>query len=365
MAAFIPAFGFLQAAHWVALLLDELLYPSYRSVRIEAPLFIVGIPRSGTTLLQRVLAEDEQRFTTTQLWEALFAPAVCQRKLLCLAARCDRLVGRPLGKYGSRFASRVAEAVNDIHRLSLQRPEEDFLLLMPILSCFALIAPFPQARNIKDLGYFDTRVPENRRREVMAFYRGMLRRHLYFHGSGCTILSKNPSFTPMLGSLVSAFPDAKVVVCVRTPLNTVPSQISSMHEAWRFFGNPTDAPDFRDRWVDLLRHYYRRLEEFFESSGGAAMQCVEMDMLKQNLEGVVRSLYSNFDVEVGPAFAARLAKLDHDAKAYSSRHEYSLSEYGLDQETITAEFEEAWRALRSRAVRRKTVSNPGTGGRES
>ena len=53
----------------LALLLDEIFYPKYKKLEINKPLFIIGIPRSGTTLLFRSLALDQEKFSYFLLWE--------------------------------------------------------------------------------------------------------------------------------------------------------------------------------------------------------------------------------------------------------------------------------------------------------
>lgn len=79
MALFWPLFALLQAINGAGLLLDYLLFPDFRRVRVREPLFVVGVPRSGTTFLHRLLAGDRERFTTTALWELIFAPSITQR----------------------------------------------------------------------------------------------------------------------------------------------------------------------------------------------------------------------------------------------------------------------------------------------
>lgn len=49
MALFWPAFLLLQTINGLALLLDRVLFPRYRQIAVREPLFVVGIPRSGTT----------------------------------------------------------------------------------------------------------------------------------------------------------------------------------------------------------------------------------------------------------------------------------------------------------------------------
>jgi hypothetical protein len=154
----------------------------------------------------------------------------------------------------------------------------------------------------------------------------------------------------MLGSLKSAFPDARIVICVRPPQETAPSQISSMRGAWSFFGNPADTPEYGERWLKLLEHYYRLLSEFIESHPGPSVQCVEMHSLKNGLERTVRRLYAEFGLCPGNGFAARLAEEDRVSRSYRSRHVYSLSEYGLDSDTLAARFDGAWTALSAHAA---------------
>ncbi|MBM4373231.1 MAG: sulfotransferase, partial [Deltaproteobacteria bacterium] len=60
--------------------LDHLLYPGFRKVPIDRPVFILGNPRSGTTFLHRFLLNSGD-LAAFELWEMLF-PAVSARKLL-------------------------------------------------------------------------------------------------------------------------------------------------------------------------------------------------------------------------------------------------------------------------------------------
>ena len=77
----VPLFWCLQMVHWFGMMLDALLFPSWKSTKIDSPVFITGIPRSGTTFLHRTLAQDK-RFTSTSMWELLFAPSISEQQKL-------------------------------------------------------------------------------------------------------------------------------------------------------------------------------------------------------------------------------------------------------------------------------------------
>ena len=66
-------------------LLDELLYPSYRSVTLHEPLFILAPPRTGSTSLHRALLSDSDRFFAPVTLD-LFLPFITLIKL-CHFAR--------------------------------------------------------------------------------------------------------------------------------------------------------------------------------------------------------------------------------------------------------------------------------------
>jgi len=346
MLLFLPAFTVVQLIHWAALFLDEILFPRYRSIPVEKPLFIVGIPRSGTTHLHRVVARDTTQFTTTQLWHLVLAPAICERKVISALAGIDRAVGRPFERLLKWVNQRVTGGLEEIHTLALEEPEEDFLGLIPALACFILTAAFPESQKISDLARFDTVLSDERRRDVMAFYRGILQRHMYCDGSNKKLLSKNVSFTPMLMSLMETFPDAGVVVCLRDPVHTVPSQISSMEQGWEAFGNSTESTLYRDSWVDLIEHYCEHIGNVLDSPIGDRIECVEMGMLKSDLGETVHRLYDRFGLDMSPSFAERLEREVSAATKYSSRHKYSLEDYGLNADKLNARFRAVWKRLR-------------------
>lgn len=79
MSLFLSIFFLIQLMHWIGFFLDDIFFSGYRNVEVKEPLFIVGVPRSGTTFLHRVLANDTEQFTTFTLWELLFAPSVTER----------------------------------------------------------------------------------------------------------------------------------------------------------------------------------------------------------------------------------------------------------------------------------------------
>src|SRR3989442_15784052 len=60
------------AFHALCFFLDGIVFPGLHRTAIRAPVFVVGHARSGTTLVHRLLAADEGRFSSFRLYEMFF-----------------------------------------------------------------------------------------------------------------------------------------------------------------------------------------------------------------------------------------------------------------------------------------------------
>ncbi len=331
-----PALATTQIVHAVALLLDEIWYPGYRDVDVREPLFVVGLPRSGTSQMQEILADDA-RFTSTRLWELLLAPAICQRRLLRGVVRLDRV----LGGMGARVFDWVQHLafgfMDDVHPVRLDAPEEDYFLLWPVFACFLLVVPFPRSPRAWELVRIDD-WPAERRRGLTRIYRRMVQRHLHEAPAGALLLSKNPSFTPFVRSLLDEFPDARVIGCVRDPRRVVPSLLSSIEDGARLFGWDPADPEYRDRLVDMLDDFGRRIVTYDAEFPPARYRSLVLRDVRADLLASVTDVYHRFGWSPDPEFGEALRRRAASARTHASRHSYALSDYGLDVESVESRF---------------------------
>ncbi len=341
MIGFLPVLALAQGVHWLGFLMDELFFRGYRRVRIREPLFVLGVPRSGTTNLHAILARDPQ-FTTFSTWECLFAPSVTQRLFWRALGRLDARIGGPLRRLLRLAERRVFGALEDVHAMSLNTPEEDYFALMPVLGCFILVLAFPRSPHLWRMGDFDRGMPAAERERLLAFYADALRRHLYVHGPDKRLLSKNAAFASLGNSLAATFSDARFLVCLRDPMETVPSQLSSIRSGLAFFGVPPDSAAIRERLIDQLAFYYDNLRELAERRAPARTVTKTLPQLKTDLAGSVRDAYRRLGLPLTPDFGATLERATAPARAYRSGHSYALAEFGLDTTCIERRFAGAY-----------------------
>ncbi len=340
---FFLLYPLLEILIWIGLWLDELLFQRYRRQPVDAPVFILGNFRSGTTFLHRLLSKDEQRFCTMAMWEILFSPSISGRKLVDGIVGLGRALGNPIGWIQRRIEAFWHEQ-SPFHEISLSEPEEDEYLLLHIWSALTIGLSSGLLDETLPYTYFDTRLPVARKRRIMGFYRRCVQRHLYARGGRCpaTYLAKNPALTPKIESLVEHFPDAKIIYLVRNPLDAISSFVSMMNFSWEVMGAPPEGPALRNYLLGMAQHWYAYPLKVLDAAPADRYVIVNYDEMVRDPEAVVRSIYAHFDFTIDPAFEAVLREESRKASGYTSRHAYSLEALGLRREQIALELHEVF-----------------------
>jgi hypothetical protein len=326
-----PFFLLLQLGHWLALALDELLYPDYRQQPVRAPVFITGIPRSGTTYLHRLLAAGGA-FTTVRTWEALLAPAICQRRALRALARLDRCLGAPLQRITQAAIARGSGDFADVHAVGLHDAEEDYLCLLPAAGCFLLLMAFPFDRELEQLGTLEA-LPPRRRRALLAFYHRIIQRHCYSH-PGERFLSKNAAFASWPPYLAERYPDAMFLLCVRQPSTALASQLSALEPARRLLGTDPDGEHTTSRFRRLYRAFLDDLATFAATRPGR-VKILEQADLRRAPAAVGKALAAWLAIPPPPLPPAEPA----------GRHRYDAAAFGLTPEAVDEELGAPYAAL--------------------
>lgn len=340
---FLPVFAAVQLVHWLGFLADEIFFRRYRDVEIREPVFVLGVPRSGTTFMHQLLAHHDT-LTTFAAWECFLAPSIAERYFWRGLAALDRAAGRPFARLIGVLERRLFAWLDDVHPLRLDAPEEDYFVFLPILACFILVVPFPGADFLWRIGQFDREAMPYERHRLMRFYRRNLQKHLYFHGADKTLLSKNASFAGMAQSLVAEFPDCRLIICERDALNVIRSQFRSLAGGMHLFGIAESDDGFRSRLLDCLDFYYRNLDAVREAHTPDRIETVPLWMLSND----TRSTLARVSATLGLAMPDALERAldDYEARRGSGVRPASsgtaLRRWGLDADEIGRRFA-AWR----------------------
>jgi hypothetical protein len=322
--------------HAVCFFLDALLFPGLRRVRVEAPVFLVGHARSGTTLLHRLMSRDAERFSSFRLYE-LYFPSLLQKKAIRALAAWDR---RFLGGFFERrvraWEKERYGKTQDIHAMGLTQPEEDDFLFYWSCASGTWMLKLPAMGEI-DFYHLD-REPERRRRRLQRFYRDCIRRQLYLNGADRIHLCKAPHFAGRVASLIESFPGARIVVTMRSPHETIPSLLKLMKVGYTLRGWD-EARMARSLRVlaEQSFHTYEHPLAVLAKHPETRHAIVDYRELVAEPKRAVAEVYAALGIPLEPSYAALLDDEQRRARRHESGHSYSLAEFGLDAGAIERE----------------------------
>ncbi|WP_108925944.1 sulfotransferase family protein [Mycobacterium montefiorense] len=265
----------------------------------DAPIFIVGHWRSGTTMLHEMMVLDD-RHTGPTTYE-------------CIAPHHFLLT--------QRFA-RFAEFLTSKHRamdnmdMSMAHPQEDeFAWCMLGLPSPYLTIAFPN-RPTQDEQYLD--MDKLSARELETWKRTLFRfvQQVYFRRRKAIVL-KSPTHSFRIKVLLDIFPQAKFIHIVRDPYVVYPSTVNLFKAFSLVHG--LQRPTFEGLIENVLSTYldlYRKLDEGRELVDPSKFYELRYEDLVGDPEGHLRKMYEHLDLGDFDRYAPRLRQYLADKAAY-------------------------------------------------
>ena len=318
----------IAAVHAVFFALDPILCASLRRTEVRGPVFSVGHARSGTTYQHRLMTNDPQ-FSYLLLWE-MFFPSLIEKRLLRAVLGLDSRLGGRLHRRLSAFDQEAFGDTNDMHKTGIFVAEEDdFLLTFSLSSGFWMVL-FPYV-GVLDFHAIDS-WPDRKRHRAMTFYKECVRRQLALTGKPLH-LSKNANFSGRLETLIEIFPDARIIIPLRNPQETIPSLLKMMQTAWRRQGHSEEL--IRASLRALADQSYETYEHPFQVlARHPEIHATVLDYreLVASPTSAMRSVYRDLGLELSPDLEAVFQAAG--VRGHETAHRYSLEEFGLDKHEI-------------------------------
>ncbi len=298
-------------------------HPEMAETPIERPLYILGFPRTGTTLLHNLLACDPAS-RWLRLWEGLHpAPAPESLDDDPRIAQTEEFVTG-----FEKIAPRLARA----HKLNATGPEECLWLIEHTFADFI----FELRANIPSYSKW---LAEH---EADAVWYRYYRRQLQMLGWKCRgshWVCKAPRHLPGLSGLLSVFPNARIVQMHRDAESVLPS-ICSLCEITRSAASDVvDRAAIGTHWHQRLLEVGRRSVEVRAAANAKQFLDVQYDDLVADPIGTVQRIYEYHCYDYSDEFENRMKRwLPDNQRHKHGTHRYSLREYGLDAETVRTDF---------------------------
>jgi len=314
--------------HALCFYLDGIFFPGLRHVEIRTPVFVVGHARSGTTLIHRLLGEDSERFCFFRLYEMHF-PSLLQKRIIRLGARLDRrLFGGFLERRVQAFEERRYGRMRAVHKMGLRLAEEDDMIFYWSCASGFWITEMPY---MGELDFYDVdHWPTGRRRRLMRFYRDCIKRQLLLDGKEKVFLSKAPVYAGRVETLIQAFPDARFVVPLRSPEETIPSLLKLVSQGWqRLAWDETRVKRCLRVLAEQSFATYRHPQEVLDQHPTVPRAMVDYRELATDPAKSVLQVYQQLGFRVRPSQREALLAEGKRSQKHVSSHTYSLEEFGL------------------------------------
>ena len=317
-------------ANLVCLSLDRLIHPEFARQRIEKPVFIIGHPRSGSTFLHRFMNETGE-FVCFRFWEIVF-PALTGRKLASLFVKRRIARGKDM----------VVPAETG-HEQRLESVEEEELLFYKFLNTQFVYVYTPLGFSTDDWDdvVFGDEQPPELVAELFAHLKGCVQRQMIWTKRQRVVANMNYSGMRLRG-LLRAFPDARVILLERSPLETIPSHLTLdrnvLLHLWGDRGITREQLDLylRRRYVYDIAYYryLRRLEQEGLLTPDRVLK-VPYEELKGDFQRAIEKIYRFAELPINDATKRRVERQKEKQRMYRPTHRnLSLEDFGLSVQRL-------------------------------
>ena len=322
--------------------LDNVFFPKYREQKIEKPIFVFANPRSGTTLMHRLLSMDTERFAGVPLYQTVFSAVMAHKFFAWLIGLADTKLGLLLRPIYNFVNAPLQRRWKGVHEMSLAKPEEDEAVFLLCLQSPTAGLLFPFMDDLQNQTWLDRQTSEERA-PFMKYYADTIRRILYSAGGNKRFLNKNVFFSTRIKAMRETFPDTIFVYMIRNPYDSLPSMLNMFYRSW-IAHSPKIAPtsDEAQQLVQLGYEYYRYALNARRSLPEDQFITVRYEDLVACPKKTIEQLYARLDMEISPEFNAKLEEALASHREYESTHVYSLEQFGLTKEGVYQELQEVF-----------------------
>jgi hypothetical protein len=300
---------------------DRQLYPKISRQEIREPLFIVGLPRSGTSVLHRLLAADPDHR----------APLMWEVRSPSPPTRADEKRRIQRATQSCNFFNWLVPTFRYVHAVGAEVPQE----------CVSLMTPTFLSDQFDAMYY----VPSYRAwffrqdlRHAYKYHRRFLQ-HLQFRRAARRWILKAPTHMFAMPALLSVYPDALFVQTHRTPIDSIASVSSLVTILRSAFSDAVDpytvCREAIDYWSDTIGKFWHQRCRLADSR----ICDIRYDEIRREPIGVVRQIYDHFGWSLSREAEQRMrALVASQAERKSANHRYDLSQFGCSAEEVLNAF---------------------------
>jgi hypothetical protein len=298
-------------------------HPEVAIERVDEPLVVIGLPRTGTTLLSALLGCDPHRRPLVR-WETADPIPPPETATFHTDPRIEATWA------GMQLLDAINPGFKAIHYDPADGPTE----CVTLLAQHFVSTLFETLANVPTYGEWLLAVDET---DAYAHHHDVLQ-VLQSRAPGRWSL-KSPHHGLAVRELRARYPDAHVVVTHRDPVTVIASVCSLIQSLSSTFSDADHTKYIAAHWPDVAEVIVTRIADFRDANGDDGFLDVQYPDLMADPIGVVHAIYawegSEYTREAEEAMRAYMAD---NQQGKFGRHAYSLEPFGLDAGELTERF---------------------------
>ncbi|MEZ0581325.1 sulfotransferase [Nocardioides sp. MH1] len=300
-------------------------FPQHADVPIDRPIFVVGLPRTGTTALHRLLCADPGH-QGLELWLTEYPQPRPPRETW----EDDPIFNAMQGAFQQHHVSNPE--FMGIHYMDATSPEECWRLLRQTGKSISFESLANVPRYSAWLAEQDWTDAYERHRQNLQL--------IGLHDQDKRWVLKNPSHLVALDALMKVYPDALVVCTRRDPVTSIASACSLSAEATAGTSTTFVGETIGRTQLGMLERSWQAFTEARRQYDDAQFVDVDYREFVSDPLGTVEGIYAAFDIPWSEAARAEVRRIDEESRTGQARpsHRYDLGDYGLTEEQVRAAF---------------------------
>lgn len=301
-------------------------FPAYADVPIERPVFLMGLPRTGTTALHRYLHADPAT-QGLEMWLTQYPQPRPRRETW----EDDPIFQAMQAGFAAHHVA--APDFMGIHYMDATTVEECWRLLRQTgkSNSYESLANLPRySQWLQQQSWVDAYERHRANLQLVGLNDPEKRWIL-----------KNPSHMTALDALMTVYPDALVVYTHRDPVTCIASSCSLSAETTAGQSSTYVGGVIGHTQLSLWSRAYHAFHDARPAYPAEQFADVAFSDLRADPLGVTRGLYEQFGLPWTAEAEAAITALDRESKsgAAAPKHDYSLKDYGLTERQVKEAFD--------------------------
>lgn len=303
-------------------------HPEIEDVKIDRPIIVAGLPRSGTTHLVNILASDP-RLRSMQLWESMM-PFPLPGEQDGPPERSPRyLQTQEMWK----VFGQILKHMPAMHEMEPDHVHEDIELQGLDFTTY-LLEWRARVPRWTERYYRDDQTPHYR------YGRKALQALTWLRGPNRWVM-KSPPHMENLKPLIATYPDATIALTHRDPIAVIQSAVTLLAYWDRIRRTEMDLPGLAKLWIDRIEHMLRACVRDRDAMPEGQVVDVIFHDYMANQRAVIERIYAAADLEITPEADARITRyLNANPRGKHGQVAYDLiGHFGVDIGALRERFQ--------------------------